>query len=44
MAIPGEEHLWELKKAVYETPYKNEVRDYPLDGFEFLGTQKLKLA
>lgn len=42
MAIPGEEHLWELKKAVYETPYKNEVRDYPLDGFEFLGTQKIE--
>ena len=34
MAIPSEMHLWELKKAVYDTPYKNEVKPYELDGFE----------
>ena len=33
MAIPAAEHLWELKQAVYERPYKNEVKDYSLDGF-----------
>lgn len=33
MAIPSENHLWELKKAVYDTPYKNEVKPYELDGF-----------
>ncbi len=42
MAIPGRDHLWELKQAVYETPYKNEVRDYPLDGFEFLSAGKVE--
>lgn len=42
MAIPGKDHLWELKQAVYETPYKNEVRDYPLDGFRFLKAQKIE--
>jgi len=26
MVIPLEDHLWELKKAVYETPYKNEPK------------------
>ncbi len=42
MAIPGAEHLWELKQAVYETPYKNEVKDYPLGGFEFLEVRKVE--
>lgn len=34
MAIPSEEHLWELKQAVYDTPYKNRVKPYELEGFE----------
>ena len=41
LAIPGAHHLWELKSTVYETPYKNEVKDYPLAGFEFLSTDKV---
>lgn len=36
MAIPSENHLWELKKAIYDTPYKNEVKPYELRGFEFI--------
>ncbi len=41
MAIPSESHLWELKSKIYDTPYKNEVKDYQLDGFEFLGAEKI---
>lgn len=33
MAIPSVDHLWELKQAVYDTPYKNEVKPYELEGF-----------
>ena len=33
MAIPGEEHLYELKAVIYDTPYKNTVEDTALDGF-----------
>lgn len=33
MAIPLEEHLWEMKKAVYEKPYKNEPKPTKLNGF-----------
>lgn len=33
LAIPLEEHLWELKKAVYDKPYKNEPKDTALEGF-----------
>lgn len=39
MAIPSENHLWELKKAIYDTPYKNEVKPYELDGFEHLSVR-----
>jgi len=41
MAIPSSEHLWELKKAIYDTPYKNEVKPYELDGFEFISSQRI---
>lgn len=36
MAIPSEDHLWELKQAIYDTPYKNAVKPYDLQGFELL--------
>jgi len=35
MVIPSAKHLWELKTAVYDQPYENQVRDYALDGFAF---------
>ncbi len=41
MAIPSELHLWELKKAVYDTPYKNEVKPYELEGFELAEKNRL---
>lgn len=33
MAIPGEGHLFSLKQALYDTPYKNQVQPFDLDGF-----------
>lgn len=41
MAIPSKNHLWELKCQIYDTPYKNEVKPYDLDGFEFIGSEKV---
>lgn len=41
MAIPSEDHLWELKQAIYDTPYKNEVKPYELEGFEFLNSERI---
>ena len=38
-AFPLEEHLWELKKAVYETPYKNEVSDMEINGFKLVKSE-----
>lgn len=31
--VPGEMHLWELKCAVYDTPYRNREEKHRLDGF-----------
>ncbi len=36
MVIPAARHLWELKQAVYDRPYENQVRDYALEHFRFL--------
>lgn len=34
LAIPDRHHLFELKAAVYDTPYENEVKDDVLNGFK----------
>lgn len=36
MAIPGEMHLFDLKSVIYDTPYKNQVDDTYLQGFELV--------
>lgn len=41
LAIPSTMHLWELKQAVYDTPYQNEVKPYELEGFTFLHTERI---
>ena len=42
MAIPAEEHLFGLKSEIYETPYKNEVQDTALEGFELISCDEIK--
>ena len=42
MAIPAEEHLFGLKSAIYDTPYKNDVQDTALEGFELLSSQSIR--
>ena len=39
VVIPLEDHLWELKAAVYESPYPNVPSDPQLDGFSFSGRE-----
>lgn len=41
MAIPSELHLWELKQAIYDTPYKNAVKPYDLEGFELAEKRRI---
>lgn len=42
MAIPEEEHLFGLKAAIYEQPYKNKVAEYGLSGFDLIHTERVR--
>lgn len=41
MAVPGTEHLWELKEAIYDEPYQNREDKHSLEGFRLVGREKL---
>ena len=41
MVIPAEEHLFELKSAIYDTPYKNTVLDSALLGFSLENAERV---
>lgn len=41
MVIPAERHLWQLKCAVYDEPYQNDVKDFALSGFELIKHEKI---
>lgn len=42
LAIPLENHLMGLKKAVYDEPYQNEVADFAIDGFTLLENREIR--
>lgn len=42
LVIPGENHLWELKQAIYERPYKNQVKTFELEGFTLLNHEQVR--
>ena len=42
MAIPGEEHLFGLKSATYNLPYKNEVRPKDIPGFCLISDERVR--
>ncbi len=44
MAIPDENHLFGLKRALYATPYKNEVKDKHLDGFTLISEERISYS
>ena len=33
--VPGARHLWELKQVLYDTPYPNEEKETPYEGFSY---------
>ena len=41
LAVPGEEHLFGLKRAAYKTPYKNELDNPEIEGFSLIQTERL---
>ena len=40
--IPLENHLYGMKEAIYEKPYRNEVKPYELDGFRLEESRELR--
>ncbi|MBR2986712.1 MAG: methyltransferase domain-containing protein [Clostridia bacterium] len=40
--IPAEKHLWELKSAIYDTPYENTIRPIGIEGFRHVTTEKVE--
>ena len=42
MAIPGEEHLFGLKRALYDTPYKNQPQDTDIKGFKLIDKSHIR--
>lgn len=42
MVIPLESHLYGLKQAIYEKPYRNEVKPYDLPGFRLEECRELR--
>ena len=42
LAVPLREHLWELKKAVYDTPYENPDPDMTVPGFRLSGYEDVR--
>lgn len=39
--VPGTDHLFSLKRAVYETPYKNAPQPTAIEGFSLIGEERL---
>ncbi len=39
--VPGNEHLWELKEAIYDEPYLNREDKHSLEGFSLQDRRKL---
>ena len=42
LGVPGEEHLFGLKKAVYDRPYPNELRRDALPLFDFVRAERVE--
>lgn len=44
MVFPAEEHLFGLKAAIYDTPYKNVPGSFELEGFELVESERISYA
>ena len=40
--VPAARHLWQLKAAIYDTPYENKEQDTPYKGFEHVETRRVR--
>jgi 23S rRNA (guanine745-N1)-methyltransferase len=40
--VPAAEHLWELKQVLYDTPYPNEEKETPYEGFTYVDIRHVR--
>lgn len=40
-AVPGAEHLFQMKAVLYEKPYRNPVQEVAYPGFEAIGEREV---
>ena len=40
--VPAEFHLWELKQVLYDTPYPNEAKETPYEGFSYVTIRRVE--
>ena len=40
--VPAARHLWQLKAAIYDTPYESKEEDIPYEGFEHIETKRVR--
>ena len=40
--VPAARHLWQLKAAIYDSPYENKEEDTPYGGFEHIETKRVR--
>jgi 23S rRNA (guanine745-N1)-methyltransferase len=40
--VPAAEHLWELKEVLYDTPYRNEEKETPYEGFSYVDIRRVR--
>jgi 23S rRNA (guanine745-N1)-methyltransferase len=41
-ALPSEDHLFQLKSAIYDRPYRNPKPEYSPEGFELLKREEIR--
>lgn len=44
LGFPLEDHLWELKSAIYDTPYRNQPHSEDLEGFRLVDRSTLRYS
>lgn len=40
--VPGSRHLWQMKEAIYDTPYENAEEDIEYPGFVHIGKKQVR--
>ena len=40
--VPAADHLWEMKQVLYDRPYRNETKETPYEGFQYVTIARVR--